>query len=170
MRQKVSNPKLKSWQGMLLIVGIVALLMVFQFVAAFSALMIGGANSYTIASFALWIFGGVVALQLLRAFIMEYLYTVESLQFQIFRVYGRFKPRLAVTVITRSILAFGTPEEIQGKFPETHPHVYTRSRCRLPVKALAYESDGKICVAHIQPDEAFSAKLEACALENRKKK
>lgn len=38
------------------------------------------------------------------------------------------------------------------------------------MKALAYESDGKICVAHIQPDEAFSAKLEACALENRKKK
>ena len=101
---------------------------------------------------------------------MEYLYTIESLQFQIFRVYGRFKPRLAVMVITRGILAFGTPEEIQGKFPETHPRVYTRSRCQLPVKALAYESDGKICVVHIQPDEAFSAKLEACALENRKKK
>ena len=48
MRQKVSNPKLKSWQGMLLIVGIVVLLMVFQFVAAFAALMIGGAlgNAY----------------------------------------------------------------------------------------------------------------------------
>ena len=70
MQQKVSNPKLKSWQGMLLIVGIVVLLMVFQFVAAFAALMIGGTISYTIASFAFWIFGGVVALQLLRAFIM----------------------------------------------------------------------------------------------------
>ena len=45
MQQKVSNPKVKSWQGMLLIVGIVVLLMVFQFVAAFAALMIGGTNS-----------------------------------------------------------------------------------------------------------------------------
>lgn len=161
MQQKVSNPKLNWWQGILLIVGIVALLMVFQFAAAAVSLMIGGVNSYTVASFAFWIFGGIIALAILRRFIMAYQYTLEGINLRIDRIYSGLRPRNALTVITRSIAAIGTPEEIEGKYPGSHPSVYTRKGAGLDVTALAYQADGKIKVIHFQPDAAMLEKLRA---------
>ena len=159
MRQRISNQKLNWWQGMLLIVGIVVILMAFQFFASVFTYMSGDPRMYTVASIAFWIFGGVIALHLLRAFIMEYEYAIEGINFRIARIYSGLRPREALTVITRSIEMIGTPEEIQGKYPESHPSVFTRKKCALPVMALAYRVDGRLKVIHIQPDEAMLEKL-----------
>ncbi len=166
MRQRVSNPELKWWQGILLIVGIVAILAVFQFFAAVFSLMSGKPNSYTIASVAFWIFGGIIALSLLRAFIMSYEYSLEGINFRISRVYGAGRPREAITIVTRSIEAVGTPEEIEGKFPGSHPDVYIRKKTGLAVTAVAYRTDGRLKVIHIQPEDALREKLAALAEEN----
>lgn len=162
MRQRVSNPRLNWWQGILLIVGIVAILTVFQFIAAVVSLMIGGDNAFAVASLAFWIFGGVIALYLLRAFIMEYEYTLEGISFRISRIYSGLRPREALTIVTRSIQAVGTPEEIEGKYPGAHPMVYTRSRSGLEVVAVAYCADDKLKVIHIQPDDELREKLISC--------
>lgn len=162
MRQRVSNPTLKWWQGLLLIMGIVVILMVFQFFATVVSYMTGDMNNYGIASIAFWIFGGVIALYLLRRFIMGYEYVVEGINFRIYRVYSGIKPREAVNVITRSIEAVGTPEEIEGRFPGSHPMVYTRKQSELAVYAVAYKVDGRLKVLHIQPDEKMLEKLRSC--------
>lgn len=162
MRQRISNPRLKWWQGILLIVGIVAILTVFQLLAAVVSLMIGGDNAFAVASLAFWIFGGVIALYLLRAFIMEYEYTLEGISFRISRIYSGLRPREALTIVTRSIEAVGTPEEIEGKYPGAHPMVYTRSRSGLEVVAVAYCADDKLKVIHIQPDDELREKLISC--------
>ena len=161
MRQRISNQKLNWWQGILLIVSIVFILMAFQFLASVFTYMSGNPNMYAVASIAFWIFGGVIALYLLRAFIMEYEYVVEGINFGIYRIYSGLRPREALTVITRSIEMIGTPEEVQGKYPESHPSVFTRKKCALPVVALAYRADGRLKVIHIQPDEAMLEKLRA---------
>lgn len=162
MRQRVDNPRLKWWQGILLIVGIVALLTAFQFIAAVVSYMTGDPDSYSIASIAFWAFGGVIALYLMRAFIMGYEYSIEGLSFRICRVYGSGKPREALTIVTRSIEAIGTPEEIQGKYPSSHPSVFIRKKSGLEVVAVAYSVDGRLKVIHIQPDEAFRQRLADC--------
>ena len=162
MRQRVSNPKLKWWQGIILIVGIVVILMVFQFFASVVSYMTGDMNNMGIASIAFWIFGGVIALYLLRRFIMEYEYTIEGINFKIYRIYSGIKPREGLSVITRNIEAVGTPEEIEGKFPGSHPSVYTRKKAEIPVTAVAYREDGRLKVIHIQPEEAMLEKLREC--------
>ena len=163
MRQRVSNPKLRSWQGILLIVGIVFILMVFQFFASVVSYMTGDIDNYGIASIAFWIFGGVIALYLVRTFIMEYEYSIEGINFRIARIYSGLRPREALTVITRSIEAVGTPEEIQGKYPDSHPYVFTRKRADVPVTAVAYLQDGRLKVIHIQPEGELLARLTECA-------
>lgn len=170
MQQRISNPKLRWWQGILLIVGIVVILMVFQFFAAVVAFMSGSPNSYSIASIAFWLFGGIIALYLFRAFIMAYEYTLEGISFRIFRIYSGLKPREALTIITRSIEAIGTPEEIEGKYPGSHPSVFTRKKVDIEVTALAYRTDGRLKVIHIQPNAEMRERLAACAEENTGKK
>ncbi|MBQ4090271.1 MAG: hypothetical protein IJC56_10420 [Clostridia bacterium] len=162
MRQRVSNPKLKWWQGVLLIVGIVFILMVFQFFASVVSFMTGDMNNMGIASLAFWIFGGVIALYLVRRFIMEYEYSIEGINFKVSRIYSGLRPREAVSIVTRSIEAVGTPEEVQAKFPGSHHSAFTRSKCELPVMAVAYRDDGRLRVIHIQPEEAFLEKLRNC--------
>lgn len=169
MQQRVSNPKLKWWQGIMLIVGIVVMLMAFQFIAAVVSYMITG-NMYNnaVASLAFWLFGGFIALQLVRRFIMDYIYSVEGITFKIYRVYAGGKPREALSIVTRSVLAVGTPEEIEGKFPGSHPHVYTRSKAAIDVCAVAYGDEGRVRVLHIQADENIRQKL-ADSIQTRKK-
>ena len=162
MQQRISNPKLKWWQGILLIAGIVLMLMVFQFFASVVSYMTGDMNNYGIASIAFWIFGGVIALYLLRRFIMGYEYAVEGINFRIYRIYSGIKPREALNIITRSIEAVGTPEEIEGKYPGSHPSMFIRPKSGLTVYAVAYRMDGRLKVIHIQPDEAMLEKLRNC--------
>lgn len=161
MRQRVSNPRLKWWQGILLIVGIVAILMIFQFLASVVSYMTGDMNNLGVASIAFWIFGGVIALYLLRRFIMEYEYSIEGINFKIYRIYSGLRPREGLTVITRHIVAVGTPEEIEGKFPGSHPSVYTRKQADIPVTAVAYREEGRLRVIHIQPEEPMLEKLKS---------
>lgn len=162
MRQRVSNPELRWWEGILLILVIVAILILFQFFAAAAALSIGGSESFAVASVAFWIFGGVIALGLIRLCVMKYDYVLEGLNLRVDRIYGRLKPRNAVTVITRSIVRVGDPEEIQAQYPGSHPRVYTRSRCPLSVTAVAYTEDGHVKVIHLQADDAMKERLLAC--------
>jgi len=169
MQQRISNPKLKWWQGILLIVGIVVMLMAFQFIASVVSYMLTG-DMYDngIASLVFWIFGGFIALQLVRRFIMDYLYTIEGITFRISRIYAKGKPREALSIITRSILAVGTPEEIEGKYPGSHPSTYTRSKADIEVCAVAYGDEGRVRVIHIQPDEQLKQRL-VDSIEKRRK-
>lgn len=170
MRQRVSNPRLKWWQGVLLIAGLVVILSLAHLVGSVVAYMANDPNAYTAASILYWIFGGAVALVVVRAFIMDYEYSLEGLNFQVSRVYGKGKPRMAVSVITRNIVALGTPDEVGEKYPNAHPQVFTRKRSGMTVWALAYESDGKARILYIQPNDALLEKLKRCVEEQSGRK
>ena len=143
--------------------------MVFQFIASVVSYMItGDIYDNGVASLVFWAFGGFIALQLVRRFIMDYVYVIEGITFKICRIYAKGKHREALTIVTRTILAVGTPEEIEGKYPGSHPSTYTRSKAGIEVCAVAYGDDGKVKVIHIQPNEEIKAKL-IDSIEKKKK-
>ena len=162
MQQRISNPKLKWWQGILLIIGIVAFFALTNIVGSVVAYMIGDQTAYTVASVAYWIIGGLAAFGIVREFIMEYTYTIEGLNFSIDKIYGRMKPRNAETIITRNIVAYGSIDTVGDKYPNAHPHVFTRRRNAIPVKAVAYTSGDAVKIAHIQPDGKLEAAIIDC--------
>lgn len=162
MQQRLSNPKLKWWQGILLILALVAFFVAANLVGTVIAYMSGDDTVYTVASVAYWVVGGLAAFGVVRSFIMEYSYTVDGLNFRIDRIYGNMKPRAAETIITRNIVAFGSADEVGEKYPDAHPHVFTRARNPLPVRAVAYRSGDAVKITHIQPDEKLSEAILNC--------
>lgn len=166
MRQRLSNPKLKWWQGILLILGIVLALLIIQFAAAAYALYMGGANARLYASAGFWVFGILLALLILRHFIMEYEYSLEGLILRVDRIYGRMRPRMAVQIVTRKIAFVGTPEDAQAKYPGAHPTNYTRGRTGIALLAIAHETARGVRLIHIQPDDALRARLLKIQKEN----
>ena len=161
MKQIVSNPPLKWWQGMLAITALVLLLSGAQFFAALISYMAGGGAAYTAASVSYWLFGGVVAFLFIRAFIMKYQYSVEGLSFNIERLYGRMKPRLAVSIITRKIVDIDTVKAIAEKYPNLqHYTSYTKKHCDIEVKCLVYDAGGGYKMIRFQPDEELESELK----------
>ncbi len=166
MRQRLANPKLKWWQGILLILGIVTILLAGQFAAAAYTYLSGFENAPLQASIVFWILGAVLALGIVRNFIMEYEYTLEGLTLRIDRIYGGMRPRMATQIITRKITFVGSPEDAQKKYTGAHPSNYTRARADIEVLVVAYEDDKGIRLANMQPDEALRARLFEIAKEN----
>jgi hypothetical protein len=167
MRQRLANPKLKWWKGILLILGIVAILFAMQFAAAAYTYFSGFENAPVQASVAFLIFGIALAFLVLRNFIMEYEYTLEGLSFQIDRIYGGMRPRMAIQIVTRKITFVGTPEEAQAKYPGAHPSSFTRSKAGIEVLVVAYEDKNGVRLINVQPDKKMRARLFEIAKENK---
>ena len=166
MRQRLANPKLKWWQGILVILGIVLILLAGQFAAAAYTYLSGFENAPVQASAAFWIFGILLAVLVIRNFIMEYEYTLEGLSFRIDRVYGGMRPRMAIQIVTRKIRFVGTPEDAQAKYPGAHPSNYTRAKAGIEVLVVGYEDKNGVRLANLQPDEPLRARLFEIAKEN----
>lgn len=167
MRQRVANPKLKWWQGILLILGIVAILFAAQFAAAAYAYYAVFKNAQLQANVVFLILGIVLAFLVLRGFIMEYEYTLEGLTLRIDRIYGGMRPRMALQIVTRKISFVGTPEEAQAKYPGAHPSGFTRARAGIELLVVAYEDKNGVRLVNIQPDGPMRARLCEIAEENR---
>ena len=166
MRQRLSNPKLKWWQGILLIAGIVLALLAGQLVAAVYSSLSESANAYAHASIGFWIFGGAVAFFIMSAFVMEYEYTLDGLTLRIERIYGKTRPRLALQIITRNITFLGTPEEAQQKYPNAHTANFTRARAGIKITTVAYEDKNGVRLANLRLNDELRARLLEIAKEN----
>jgi hypothetical protein len=166
MRQRLANPKLKWWQGILLILGIILILFAGQFAAAAYTFYSGFENAPMQASVVFWIFGIILAVVVIRYFVMEYEYTLEGLAFRIDRIYGGMRPRMAVQVVTRKIRFVGTPEDAQAKYPGAHPSNYTRAKADIEVLVVAYEDKNGVRLLNIQPGDKMRARLYEIAKEN----
>lgn len=166
MRQRVANPKLKWWQGILVILGIILILFAGQFAAAAYTYLSGSTNAPVQASVAFWIFGIIIALLVIRHFVMEYEYTLEGLTFRIDRIYGGMRPRMAIQIVTRKIRFVGTPEGAQTKYPGAHPSNYTRAKAGIEIVVVAFEDKNGVRLLNVQPDEKLRARLLEIAEEN----
>lgn len=173
MEQRLAGPKLKIWQGCLLVVLVAAFLFAAQFVFTFLQYVLtyfrilGAQAAYTVASVAYWLFGGFLALRFLRDYVLNYLYTANTKQLQVERVYGPGRPRLMENVYFSRLKAIGDLEAMKKRFPNAKVLRATLRRATPPVKAVAYDTTEGMKILLLQPNEELWAHLQAVLKEKK---
>ena len=166
MEQRVSGPRLKMWQGCVAVVLAAVFLFAAQFVLTFLQYtltffrILDAQVAYTIASVAYWVLGGLLGLKFLQDYVLNYLYTANTKQLRVERVYGPGRPRFMEDVYFSRLKALGEPEEMKKRFPGAKVLRATLRRATLPVKAMADDSTEGMKILLIQPSEEMWAHLQ----------
>ena len=155
-QQTVKNPPLKAWQGILVVVGLLAALFLVSALVQLLAPVIG--NSLSALLF--WGLGIAVALWTMRRYVLAYSYAANSNTLQITFAYGRYR-RLMEEIYFNNIYHAGTLEEMKKRYPHATVVRATIRRCDIPHLAVAYTNAEGQRIAVIQPDEAMREKLYA---------
>ena len=173
MEQRLTGQKLKFWQGCLLVVLVALFLFAAQFVLTFLQYtltyfrILDATTAYTISSIAYWLFGGLLGLKFLRDYVLNYLYTANTKQLRVERIYGPGRPRFFEDVYFSRLKALGEVEEMKKRFPTAKILRATLRRDKLPVKALAYDSTEGMKILLFQPNDELWAHLQAVLREKK---
>lgn len=116
-----------------------------------------------VASIAYWVTGGLVALQFLRNYVLNFLYTANTKQLRIERVYGSGRPRFLADVYFSRAKAFGEVDALKARFAQAKIVHAVHRRERLPIQALAYEDTDGLKILLFQPNEALCAHVRQAA-------
>lgn len=175
MEQRVSGAKLTPWQGIALVALAAVFLLAAQFVLSFLQYvltyfhLLPSEAAYAVASIAYWVTGGLVALQFLRNYVLNFLYTANTKQLRIERVYGSGRPRFLADVYFSRAKAFGEVDALKARFAQAKIVHAVHRRERLPIQALAYEDTDGLKILLFQPNEALCAHVRQALRENRGK-
>lgn len=155
-RQLNQNPPIKGMRGLLIVVGIVAAVWLDSLLAQLLTAVV----SELVASVFFWGLGVLIALFILRRYVMGYSYSLSSSLLRISHAYGRHE-RLIEDVYLNAIVSSGSPEAVAKRYPDARVR-----RAVLPGNpaapfAVAYRDDGRIVIFHLQPDERIREALEA---------
>lgn len=165
MKQIVERKRLSAIQGVLLILGLVAVLVILNFLCGvFLARLIG----YNPASLVFWILGGGIALWMLHVYIVKYVYELDSDILRLSRSYGK-RPRHIADIYLRQIKFVGDPEEAKKRFPQARKLSATRGGVDIPITAVVYKTSDGEALALLQANPELKSKLESRAKANRKK-
>lgn len=157
MKQIVAHEKLSPIHGILLVFGLVVVLILLNYlVIDVLAVTIG----YTAACVAFWVIGGLIALQLLRVYVVKFSYELNADVLRLNRSYG--KRQRHIEDIYLSQLAFvGAPEEAKRRWPDAKRVRAVHAKGKLPITAVVYKTASGIRVALIQANEELKAQLVA---------
>ena len=148
MQQRIQNKQPSALQGLLLVIGIVALFAALSFVCS----VVQAYLNQTLGSVLFWAAGAAVAYAVLREIVMGYQYTYNGMVLRIERIYGS-RARFVEDIAVRRLRGMGTLEELKAKFPGAKVVRATRRQCSLPEVAVAYEDGGNVRIALIQPND-----------------
>ena len=162
MKQSIGHKKLNPLQGVLLIDGLMAILLLVNYLAInlvgqwFSRL---SERAGTIAGLvAFWGVGGGVALQVLRVYIARVSYTMTEDLLRMSRFYGK-RERHIEDVYLSQLLFVGAPEEARKRYGKLRCTRATHSSCKLARTALVYKNSVGTRMALIQADDELKAAL-----------
>ena len=153
-RQQVKNPQLSVWAGIGAVLMLVAALILDNMLANLLVKYIGG----TFAKILFWVLGGVVAFAALRRYVLTYEYEMANGMLYLNYRYGKYI-RAVDTFALRTVIAFGTPEEITAKYKDAHVHYAVLKRAAIPQAAVAYKYEGKTEICVFQPDDEIREAL-----------
>ena len=162
MKQSIGHKKLNPLQGVLLIAGLMAILLLVNYLAInlvavwFSRLSPRAGTIAGLVTF--WGIGGGVALQVLRVYIARVSYTMTEDLLRKSRFYGK-RERHIEDVYLSQLLFAGTPEDAQKRYGKLSCIKATHPSCKLPRTALVYKSSSGTRMALIQADDALKAAL-----------
>lgn len=155
MKQIVAHKKLGALQGILIVLGLFALLLFINYVAIeLLARLLG----YTAATFGFWILGGLVAWQVLRIYIVSFVYWLDEDVLRLSRKYGK-RERFIEDVYLNNLLFVGSPEEAKKRYPDAKKVSAVHAGTKDVVTAVVYQTSGGLRVARIQANDALKARL-----------
>ena len=162
-RQRVSNPPIKAVQGLLIVVGLLAVLMLDSAVTRLLAAVIGS----TVSALLFWIVGIAVALWTMRRYVLAYSYALSGTMLQVTFAYGRYERAMA-QVYLNSVLFTGTPEEAKTCYPDSRKQTAVRPRCEIEPMAAVYNDGRGTVILTLQPDEKIREALNGAARGKKK--
>ena len=154
-RQEVKGKPLSGFKGILVVFGVLAAAMLGSAFFTLLEKRIGNA-----ASIGFIVYCCLLAWFLLTYYIMGFVYAIGGGCLRICRTYGK-RERFMCDVWLNTVQAYGNPEDVQKKFPGARLEKALKPRCEIPVFALAYKSDDKTVILHIQPDDKMKEQLIA---------
>jgi len=161
--QKVRNQPLKALQGLGVVLGIFAALLVLTFV---TQLLIPLAGELA-ASLIFWGLGVLAALWTMRRFILTFSYGLGTNVLRIAYAYGRYE-RVMVDLYFNNIRQTGDLDALRARYPNARVNRATRPGCPIPTLAVAARDNGVTAIYLLQPDEIIRKALEDAAKRNNK--
>ena len=155
MKQIVGHRKIGPLKGILLILGLVAGLMVLNLICL---LYLSALVGFQAAVMVFWVIGALIALQMLRVFVMKYEYELNADVLRLNRSYGK-RPRHIEDIYLNRLLFVGTVEEAKQRYPKARKVNAMHGSVGLPVTAVVYKTADSIHAAHIQANDALKQRL-----------
>ena len=162
MKQIVAHKKLSALHGFLLVLGILAVLLVMN------NLVLGvltRAVGFTVANVTFWLVGALMALWVLRVYVVKYIYELTPDILRLNRAYGK-RARHIEDVYLSQLVFVGSPEEAKRRWPEAKRVRAVHARGDEAVTAVVYRTAGGMRTALIQANPALKAKLVERLREN----
>ena len=160
MKQIVRNEKMTPLKGVGLIAALVAFLLLLNYVlTGFAARLVGS----TVSTILFWLCGAVVALWMLRNFVVAYSYELTNDLLRICRKYGK-RERFIADIYLNRLRFVGTLEEAKSRYPNakgSFKAVHPRSD--LQTTALVYEDSDGLKLAKLQASDELKAALRPYA-------
>ena len=162
MKQSIGHKKLNPLQGVLLIVGLFAALILLNYAAIdfvgqwFSRISERAGAIAGLVTF--WGLGGGVAFQVLRVYVARVSYAMTEDLLRMSRFYGK-RERHIEDVYLNQLLFVGAPEEARKRYGKLRCTRATHPSCKLARTALVYKNSAGTRMALIQADDALKAAL-----------
>lgn len=156
MKQTVAHKKLSSLQGILLVLGLVAAILLLNLIIEIAGRFIGPGA----ATACFWGIGILIVLWVYRTYVVAYQYELDEDELRLSRRYGK-RERPIETIYLRSLQFVGSREEAQKRYPGAKKVSALHSRCSIPVTAVVYRDSEGTRIALIQADDALKEKLAA---------
>ena len=164
MKQVVGHKKMTPARGFLVVLALVAVLVLINYIVLD---YLAGWIGYTAASIGFWVIGILLALYVLRVYVVRYGYEIDGGVLRLTRSYGK-RARFIEDIYLRQIVFTGTPEAAKKRYPETRRVRALYCRSDLPTLAVVYKGSDGVKTALIQADAQTRALLDAAVKGNRK--
>ena len=158
MKQTVSHSKLRPWQGILIVLLLVALLVAINYLLGLYLQRLVG---YTAASIAFWVIGAGIAYYTFRRFVVAYTYELTEDVLRLNRAYGKRERHICDIYVNR-MLFVGTREEAQKRYGKTRIVRALRGCDDLPVTAIVYDASDGRHTALLQANDELRGALIQC--------
>ena len=155
MKQIVGHRKIGPVRGILLILGLIVALMAVNYVCLYYLSPLIG---YQPASLVFWIIGALIAMQMLRIFVMKFEYELNADLLRLNRKYGK-RPRHIEDIYLNRLLFVGEADEAKKRYPKAKKVTAMHASADLPVTAVVYRTADDIHVAHLQLNDEMKRRL-----------
>lgn len=155
MKQVVGHKPLSAAQCAILVLALALVLVLLNYlVLDVLAALVG----YSAACVGFWALGGLIALWVLRVYVVKFSYELGQDVLQLNRSYGKRKRHIEDVYLSQLVFV-GEPAAAKKKYPDARRVRAIHARGTDPVLAVAYKSAQGVRVALIQANEELRARL-----------